>query len=187
MPEMHAYDRPWPRRSEHSGYDRVRSGIGVVQRVHVVRHAGLVTSPAGLPLDQRCRVLRLRGPEPAADRPGHGVQPLRAPCDLRVGAGGVHGRDVQVMHGVITQVVATVQDPLRDLRVLPEPGPDGEHGEPRSRTFCLGEQRVSHRYWSLTVEGERHLRPVPWPVHDLRTELRTRITARAYRRRRYRG
>src|SRR5260370_3670065 len=178
MPEMHAYARAWPRSSAHSGYDRGRSGMGVGERVHVVRHADLVTSPAGLPLDQRCRVLRLRGPEPAADRPGQGAQPLRAPCDLRVGAGGVHGRDVQVMHGVIAQVVATAQDPLRDLRVLPEPGPDGEHGEPRSRTFCLVEQRVDHRYRSLTMEGERHLTPVPRPVHDLRTELYTPITPR---------
>jgi hypothetical protein len=55
----------------------------------------------------------------------------------------------------------TVKDPLRDLRVLPEPGPDGEHRDMRSRTFCLGEQRASHRYGSLTVEGERHLGPVP--------------------------
>jgi len=37
------------------------------------------------------------------------------------------------------------------------------------------------------MEGERHLRSLPCPVHDLRTELHTRITARAHRRRRYRS
>src|SRR5262245_7677013 len=187
MPEMQAYDRPWPRRAEHGGYDRVRPGIGVVERVHVVGHAGLVASLAGLPLDQWRRILGLRWPEPAANRSGQGVQPPRASRDLRVGARGVHGLDVQVVHGVIAQVVATVQDPPRDLRVLPEPGPYGEHRDLRSRPFRLGEQRVSQRYRSLTVEGERHLGPVSWPVHDLRAELRARATGRAHRRGRHRS
>jgi hypothetical protein len=62
---------------------------------------------------------------------------------------------------VIAQVVTPAQDSLRDLRVLPEPGPDGEHRHPRSRAFCLSEERVSHRYGSLTVEGERYLGPAP--------------------------
>jgi hypothetical protein len=66
-----------------------------------------------------------------------------------------------VVHGVIAQVVATVQDPPRDLRILPEPGPDGKHRDPRSCPFRLGQQRVSHRRGPLTVEGERHLEPVP--------------------------
>jgi hypothetical protein len=48
------------------------------------------------------------------------------------------------MHGVIAQVMATAQDPVRDLRVLFEPGPDGEHGDPRSRALCLAEQRVGY-------------------------------------------
>lgn len=65
------------------------------------------------------------------------------------------------MHGVIAQVVAPAQDPLRDLRVLPEPGSDGEHRDPRPRAFCLGQQRVGYRYGSLTVKGERHLGPIP--------------------------
>jgi len=89
------------------------------------------------------------------------VQPLRALCDLRVGIRGVHSGDVQVMHGVIAEIMPPAQDPLRDLRVLPEPGPDGEPRDPRSRTRCLGKQGISHRFWSLTVEGERHLGPAP--------------------------
>jgi len=40
------------------------------------------------------------------------------------------------------------------------------------------------------MEGERHLGPVSWPVHDLRAELRTRLRARfaaRARRGRWRG
>jgi len=65
------------------------------------------------------------------------------------------------MHGVIAQVVTPAQDPFRDLRVLPEPGTDGEHRHLRSRAFGLGQQRISHGYRPLTVEGERHLGSVP--------------------------
>src|SRR5690242_11703128 len=179
MPEMQTYYRPRPRLAEHGGYDRVRSGIGVVERVHVVGHAGPVAGLASLPLDQRGRVLRLRGPEPAAGRSGQDAQSPRAPGDLRVGASGVHGRDIEVMHGVIAQVVAPGQDPLRDLRVLLEPSPDGEHRDVGSRPLGFGEQRLGHRYRSLTMKGERHLGPVSWPVHDLRAELLTRLAARA--------
>src|SRR5689334_17050690 len=178
MPEMQAYYRPRPRLAEHGGYDRVRSRIGVVERVHVVGHAGPVAGLASLPLDQRGRVLRLRGPEPAAGRSGQGAQSPRAPGDLRVGVSGVHGRDVQVMHGVIAQVMATAQDPLRDLRVLLQPGPDGEHRDPGSRPLGFGEQRLGHRYRSLAMEGERYLGPVSWPVHDLRAELLSRLVTR---------
>src|ERR1700755_1375915 len=178
MPEMQANYRPWPRLAEHGGYDRVRSGIGVVERVHVVGHAGPVAGLAGLPLDQRGRVLRLRGPEPAAGRSGQGAQSPRAPGDLRIGVSGVHRRDVEVMHGVIAQVVPPAQDPLRDLRVLLEPGSDGEHRDVGSRALGFGEQRLGHRYRSLAMEGERHLGPVSWPVRDLRAELLSRLVTR---------
>src|SRR5258708_6010881 len=184
VPKVQADDRPGPRLAEHGGHDGVRPRIGVVERVHVVGDAGLVSGPAGRPLDQRRRIPRLRGPEPAADRPGQGAQPLGAALDLRIGARGVHGRDVQVMHGVIAQVVAAAHDPLRHRRVLLEPGPDGEYRDPRSRALGLGEQRVGHRHGTLTVEGERHLRPLPRAVHDLRAQSRAGAAGRAHPRRR---
>src|SRR5580692_1814244 len=91
------------------------------------------------------------------------------------------------MHGVIAQVVAPAQDPLRDLRILLEPGPDGEHRDLRARLLRLDEQRLGDREGSLAMKGERHLRPVSWPVHDLRAELRARVIVRARRRRRPTG
>jgi hypothetical protein len=44
----------------------------------------------------------------------------------------------------------------------------GEDRDPRLRALGLGEQRVGHRHGTLTVEGERHLGPLPRAVHDLR-------------------
>jgi amino acid efflux transporter len=139
MTEMHADDRPLARRAEHVGHDRIRSGIGVVERVNVVGHAGRVAGLAGRPLDQRRRIVRLRGPEPAADRTGQRAQPPGALRDLRVGALGVHGRDVQVVHGVIAQVVAAAQDARRHLRALHEPGADGEHRDLCAPSLGRGE------------------------------------------------
>jgi hypothetical protein len=65
-----------------------------------------------------------------------------------------------MMHGVVAQIMPTVKDPLRDLRVSPEPGPDGETVT-RAPARSAWKQRVSRRNGSLTVESERHLGPVP--------------------------
>ena len=78
------------------------------------------------------------------------------------------------------------QDPARHLRVLLEPGPDGQHRDPRSRPLCLGEQLVGHRCGPLTMEGERRPGPVTWPVYDLRAELHLGAARQAHRRRRCR-
>lgn len=179
MPQMHADDRPGTREAEHGRHDRVRPGIGVVERVHVVGHAGRVARLPGLPLDQRCRVPRLGRPEPAAGRTREGSQLPCASVDLRVRAGPVHGLDVQMVHGVIAQVMTAAQDPFRDLRILAEPGPDGQHRDLRSRALRLGEQRLRHRHRPLPVEGERHLRPVPGPVRHLGAEPQGRPASRA--------
>jgi hypothetical protein len=80
--------------------------------------------------------------------------------------------------------VAAADDAARHLRVLLEPGPDGEHRDPRSGPLGLGEQFAGHRYGSLTMEGERHPGPVTWPVYDLRAELYPGAAGQARRRRR---
>src|SRR5260370_41928238 len=88
------------------------------------------------------------------------------------------------MQRVIAEVVAAAQDAARHLRVLLEPGPDGEPRDPRSRPLCPGEQLAGYRYGPLTMEGERHPGPVTWPVYDLRAELHLGAAGQAHRRRR---
>jgi hypothetical protein len=64
------------------------------------------------------------------------------------------------MQCVIAELVAAAQDAARHLGVLLEPGPDGEHRDPRSGPLCLGQQPVGQRHGSLSMEGERHPGPV---------------------------
>src|SRR5947209_7679114 len=89
---------------------RGRSRVGVVQRVHVVGQAGGVADLGGLRPDRRRAVLGLRRPEPGTDRPGEGTQRRGAVVDLREHLGRGHRRDVEVVLGVVAELMTAVED-----------------------------------------------------------------------------
>lgn len=58
--------------------------------------------------------------------------------------------------GVVAEVVAAVEDAAGDVRVLVQPGADGEDGDPGARLLRLAEKRLRHGGVALAVEGEGH-------------------------------
>lgn len=94
------------------------------------------------------------------------LQPPGARGDLLVRRVLVQGREVEVVLGVVADLVAPVDDPAGQAGVFGEPGADREHRHARPGPFAPGECGAGEVRVAPSVEGEGDAGPVAGTVRD---------------------